>query len=135
MSSFHKIARFGAAGATLAVSTLVVGSAVATASSGFSVGNVATANPRLGVQNNVLAPGLSQTSVAWGNLPLANPDTTNGVSHYGFVTSGGGPLTQDPKEAFKTEPDKNAYLTMGGHHYPVSYTHLRAHETDSYLVC
>src|SRR5664279_2670251 len=21
------------------------------------------------------------------------------------------------------------------HHYPVSYTHLRAHETDSYLVC
>jgi len=34
-----------------------------------------------------------------------------------YVTSGGGPLTQDPKEAFKTEPDKNVYLVLGGHHY------------------
>jgi len=78
---------------------------------------VPLANPRVGVQNNVLAPGLSQTSVAWGNLPLANPDSAAGVTHYGYVTSGGGPLTQDRKEAFKTEPDKNVYLTLGGHHY------------------
>ena len=117
MSSFHKFALLGAAGATITVSALVAGQLAATASSGLSVGNVAFANPRLGVQNNVLAPGLSQTSVAWGNLPLANPDTANGVSHYGYVTSGGGPLTQDPKEAFKTEPDKNVYLVVGGHHY------------------
>ena len=117
MSSFHKFALLGAAGATITVSALVAGQLAATASSGLSVGNVALANPRLGVQNNVLAPGLSQTSVAWGNLPLANPDTPAGVTHYGYVTSGGGPLTQDPREAFKTEPDKNAYLTLGGHHY------------------
>jgi hypothetical protein len=117
MSSFHKFALLGAAGATITVSALVAGQLAATASSGLSVGNVALANPRLGVQNNVLAPGLSQTSVAWGNLPLANPDTANGVSHYGYVTSGGGPLTQDSKEAFKTEPDKNVYLVMAGHHY------------------
>ncbi|HEY8655004.1 MAG TPA: hypothetical protein VIL87_18200, partial [Dermatophilaceae bacterium] len=117
MSSFHKIARFGAAGATLAVSTLVVGSAVATASSGFSVGSVTSANPRAGVQDNVLGAGLAQTSVAWGNMPLANPDLAAGVTHYGYVTSTGGPLTQDPKEAFKTEPDKNVYLVLGGHHY------------------
>ena len=117
MSSFHKFALLGAAGATITVSALVAGQLAATASSGLSVGNVASANPRLGVQNNVLASGLSQTSVAWGNLPLANPDIAAGVTHYGYVTSGGGPLTQDPKEAFKTEPDKNVYLTMGGHHY------------------
>ena len=64
MSSFHKFALLGAAGATITVSALVAGQLAATASSGLSVGNVALANPRLGVQNNVLAPGLSQTSVA-----------------------------------------------------------------------
>jgi hypothetical protein len=117
MSSFHKFALLGAAGATITVSALVAGQLAATASSGLSVGDVVSANPRLGVQNNVLAPGLSQTSVAWGNLPLINPDSAAGVTHYGYVTSGGGPLTQDPREAFKTEPDKNVYLTMGGHHY------------------
>ena len=117
MSSFHKFTLFGAAGAALTVTALVAGSLAATASSGFSVGNVTSANPRLGVQNNVLGAGLAQTSVAWGNLPLANPDPAAGVTHYGYVTSGGGPLTQDPREAFKTEPDKNVYLTMGGHHY------------------
>ena len=117
MSSFHKFTLFGAAGAALTVTTLAAGSLAATASSGFSPGNVANANPRLGVQNNVLGAGLAQTSVAWGNLPLANPDLAAGVTHYGYVTSGGGPLTQDPKEAFKTEPDKNVYLAMGGHHY------------------
>jgi hypothetical protein len=117
MNSFHKFALLGTAGVTITVSALVAGQLAATASSGLSVGNVALANPRLGVQNNVLAPGLSQTSVAWGNLPLANPDPAAGVTHYGYVTSAGGPLTQDPREAFKTEPDKNVYLTLGGHHY------------------
>lgn len=117
MSSFHKFALLGAAGATITVSALVAGQLAATASSGLNVGNVSFASPRVGVQNNVLAPGLSQTSVAWGNLPLANPDSAAGVTHYGYVTSKGGPLTQDPKEAFKTEPDKNVYLTMGAHHY------------------
>ena len=77
------------------------------------------ANPRSGVQDNDLAGGLDETSVAWGQLPLTNPDTALGNTHYGYNTSnnGGSPLTQDPKEAFKTEPDKNVYLVFNGHHY------------------
>jgi hypothetical protein len=117
MSSFHKFALLGAAGATLTATALVAGTLAASASSGLGIGSVAMANPRFGVQNNVLAPGLSQTSVAWGSLPLANPDLAAGVTHYGYLTSRGGPLTQDPNEAFKTEPDKNVYLVLGGHHY------------------
>ena len=80
-------------------------------------GSVGSANPRSGVQDDVLAPGLRQTSVAWGALKVTNPDAANGVTHYGYNTSNGGPLTQDPHEAFKTEPDKNVYLVLGGHHY------------------
>jgi hypothetical protein len=90
----------------------------ATASSStWEAGSVSAAKPRFGVQDNVLAPGLTQTSVAWGALPLTNPDGASGVTRYGYNTSNGGPLTQDPKEAFKTEPDKNVYLTLGGHHF------------------
>jgi hypothetical protein len=55
--------------------------------------------------------------VAWGNLPLTNPDVANGVTHYGYNTLDGAPLTQTKNEARKTEPDKNVYLTFGGHHY------------------
>jgi len=73
------------------------------------------ANSAFGIQDNVLAAGLEQSPVAWGQLPLANPN--GGISHYGYNTSNGGPLTQDPKEAFKTEPDKNVYLTFGEKHY------------------
>jgi len=97
---------------------MVAGSVTATASSGLNVGSATSANPRFGVQNNVLAPGLAQTSVAWGTLPLANPDLGAGVTHYGYATKAvGGPLTQDPNEAYKTEPDKNVYLVMEGHHF------------------
>ncbi len=78
---------------------------------------VPSANPRAGIADNVLTPSATQTSVAWGSLPLANPDTANGITHYGYNTSNGGPLTQAPDEANKTEPDKNVYLTFGGHHY------------------
>jgi hypothetical protein len=73
------------------------------------------ANSPFGIQNNVLAAGLEQSPVAYGQLPLANPH--GGTTHYGYNTSDGGPLTQDPKEAFKTEPDKNVYLVFGGVHY------------------
>ena len=31
--------------------------------------------------------------------------------------------------------DTEKYLTVGLSYMTVSYTHLRAHETDSYLVC
>lgn len=96
---------------------LVAAAAPASAHNGFGIGSSPSANPRTGVEDNVLASGLDETSVAWGQLPLTNPDTTLGNTHYGYNTSKGGPLTQDPKEAFKTEPDKNVYLVLGGHHY------------------
>ncbi|MGY2877008.1 hypothetical protein ACVW00_004198 [Marmoricola sp. URHA0025 HA25] len=89
----------------------------ASATGGFHVFGVPDANPRFGVENNVLTPSASQTPAAWGSLALTNPDTANGVTHYGFNTSNGGPLTQAANEANKTEPDKNVYLTFGGKHY------------------
>ena len=52
----------------------------------------------------MLGAGLAQTSVAWGSLPLANPDVARGVTYYGYSTAAGGPLTQDAHEAAKTEP-------------------------------
>ena len=75
------------------------------------------ANPRSGIEDNVLTRSATETSVAWGNLPLTNPDTANGITHYGYNTSNGGPLTQAADEAQKTEPDKNVYLVFGDHHY------------------
>lgn len=75
------------------------------------------ANARVGSPGNVLLPGYTQSTVAWGQLPLTNADASLGITHYGYTTSNGGPLTQDPAEAFKTEPDKNVYLVLGGHHY------------------
>ncbi|WP_395659481.1 alkaline phosphatase PhoX [Nocardioides sp.] len=82
-----------------------------------SVADVPSANTRAGVADNVLTASATETAVAWGNLPLANPDTANGVTHYGYNTAVAGPLTQATDEARKTEPDKNVYLVMGGHHY------------------
>ena len=77
------------------------------------------ANVRSGVESNQLGAGLTATSVAWGGLRLTNPDETTGITHYGYNTSHtpGGPLTQAPNEAYKTEPDKNAYLVFNGQHY------------------
>lgn len=99
-----------AAGATLAAPP-------AFAHGRVHIENVPFANARFGVQNNVLTPSARQTSVAWGSLPLTNPDTANGVTHYGYNTSLGGPLTQAANEANKTEPDKNVYLVFNGKHY------------------
>lgn len=117
MNRLQKTTRLGVAGTALAGAVLAATSGSAVASSSFDVGSVDSANPRAGVQDNVLAPGLAQTSVAWGALPLANPDTASGVTHYGFITSPGAPLTQDAREAFKTEPDKNVYLVLAGRHF------------------
>ena len=102
-----------------AILSLVGPGGSASADNAFGGWGQPNANPRSGIQDNDLAGGLDETSVAWGQLPLTNPDTTLGNTHYGYNTSnnGGGPLTQDPKEAFKTEPDKNAYLIFNGHHY------------------
>lgn len=83
----------------------------------FHIAGVPAANPRVGIEGNVLTPSATQTSVAWGALPLVNPDTANGVTHYGYNTLAGGPLTQAANEARKTEPDKNVYLAFAGRHY------------------
>ena len=37
------------------------------------------------------------------------------------------------EEILRLKEDHHAIILA--HNYPVSYTHLRAHETDSYLVC
>lgn len=132
-------AKVGLAGALVAGAIAAVGSTSAQAQGGFSVVGVPAANPRTGVENNVLTPSATQTSVAWGNLPLTNPDTANGVTRYGYNTLDGAPLTQSANEAHKTEPDKNVYLTFAGHHYlyqgheigPRGYvTRINLDETD-----
>ncbi len=109
-----------AAGLGLAVATsisAVSAPAVADWRSTIAAGVTPDANARVGVQDNRLISGLDENPVAWGALRLGNADTAGGITHYGYNTSNGGPLTQDPKEAFKTEPDKNVYLAVGGHHY------------------
>ena len=117
MKRSSKAGLLGAAGASVAAVTLLAGGGNAVAHDAFAAGAEPAANPRVGIQDNVLVSGLRQDPVAWGQLPLTNPDAALGTTHYGYNTSGGGPLTQNPKEAFKTEPDKNAYLVFGGHHY------------------
>ena len=135
-STFSKVAL---AGAVIASTVTAAGMSAAHADSDPHVVGVPSANPKFGVQNNVLTPSATQTSVAWGNLPLVNPDVANGVTHYGYNTLGGGPLTQARDEAHKTEPDKNVYLTFGGKHYlyqghelgPRGYvTRINLDETD-----
>ncbi|HET7397015.1 MAG TPA: alkaline phosphatase PhoX [Intrasporangium sp.] len=126
--------------ATMATAAVfAAASAPAEADNSFRVVGVPYANPAMGVQNNVVTPSATQTSVAWGNLPLANPDTVNGVTHYGYNTLDGAPLTQTKNEARKTEPDKNVYLVLGGKHYlyqghetgPRGYvTRINLDETD-----
>ncbi|MHA3836031.1 alkaline phosphatase PhoX [Terrabacter sp. AAH1] len=133
------IAKAGLVGTLAAASAFALGGTSAGAHDGLPVVNVPHANPKFGVQNNVLTPSASQTSVAWGNLPLTNPDTANGVTHYGYNTLDGAPLTQTKNEAHKTEPDKNVYLVLGAKHYlyqgheigPRGYvTRINLDETD-----
>lgn len=103
--------------AAVAGSACALAVGAAHASGGLHVDPVAAANPRIGVENNVLTASAHQTSLAWGSLELTNPDTANGITHYGYNTANGGPLTQAANEANKTEPDKNVYLVFGNHHY------------------
>ena len=118
MAVVNRYGVLGAAGLGVVLAlSLVGGSQAAVPDTSFAGKGVPQANPRAGVQDNVLARPLRETSVAWGQLPLTNPDSSLGNTHYGYNTSNGGPLTQDPKEAFKTEPDKNVYLRFGTHHY------------------
>lgn len=111
---YTKIGVTTAVGLGLGLAVLTAATLPATATPDTPKAGVA-ANSAFGIQNNVLAAGLEQSPVAYGQLPLTNPN--GGISHYGYNTSNGGPLTQDAKEAFKTEPDKNVYLNFGGKHY------------------
>ncbi|KRF46494.1 alkaline phosphatase PhoX [Terrabacter sp. Soil810] len=133
------IVKAGLVGTLAAAAAFALGGSSADAHGGLPVVNVPHANPRFGVQNDVLTPSATQTSVAWGNLPMTNPDTANGVTHYGYNTLDGAPLTQTKNEAHKTEPDKNVYLVLGGKHYlyqgheigPRGYvTRINLDETD-----
>ena len=133
------IVKAGLVGTLAAAAAFALGGSAADAHGGLPVVNVPHANPKFGIQNNVLTPSATQTSVAWGNLPLTNPDTANGVTHYGYNTLDGAPLTQTTNEAHKTEPDKNVYLVLGGKHYlyqgheigPRGYvTRINLDETD-----
>jgi hypothetical protein len=117
-----KVRKYGVAGAAgisavAAVSLFAGGATPAIADESFARGIPFAANPRDGVRDNVLAANLRERAAAWGQLPLQNPDTGLGNTYYGYNTSNGGPLAQNPKEAFKTEPDKNVYLVLNGHHY------------------
>ncbi|EWT02195.1 phosphatase [Intrasporangium oryzae NRRL B-24470] len=133
------LTKAGLVGTLAAAVAFALASAPAQADDGFRVVGVPSANPRFGVQNNVLTASATQTSVAWGALPLTNPDVANGVTHYGYNTLDGAPLTQSANEAHKTEPDKNVYLVFGGKHYlyqgheigPRGYvTRINLDETD-----
>jgi len=130
--------KLGALGLATGVTCLLaIGSA--TADAGLHLIDVPHANPRFGVEGNVLTPSAQEVPAAWGSLPLTNPDTANGVTHYGYNTANGGPLTQASNEANKTEPDKNVYLVFNGKHYlyqgheggPRGYvTRINLDETD-----
>ena len=118
MNSRTKFGLAGAAGISLAVvAALLPGTASAGPGNPFTDGTQPAANPRSGVQEDALISSLDQTSVAWGHLPLVDADPAKGITHYGYDTANKGPLTQDPNEAFKTEPDKNVYLVFNGRHY------------------
>ena len=119
MKTAKKYGLLGAAGLSLAtVAAMLPGAASASAPSPFTEGDRPAANPRVGIQDNVLISSLHQSPVAWGQLPLTNPDVAAGIDRYGYRTQAPGqPLTQDPNETNKTEPDKNVYLTFGGNHY------------------
>ena len=68
-----------AVGATAALGLgLLAGPGSASADDGFADWGQPSANPRDGVEDNVLAGNLRESSVAWGQLPLTNPDTQPG---------------------------------------------------------
>ncbi|MCU1668401.1 MAG: phosphatase-like protein [Blastococcus sp.] len=119
MDPKKKYGVLGAAGISLvAVMATLPGSASASPPSPFTEGSSPAANPRVGIQDNGLISSLDESPVAWGQLPLTNPDTTAGFDRYGYRSlTPGQPLTQAPDEGNKTEPDKNVYLIFQGKHY------------------
>src|SRR5437762_1021648 len=64
-----------------------------------TINGVTSANPREGVQPNVLDPGLVLQRVAIGTDPLENPSGV--ITNFGLLSDG-----------TKTEPDENTYLVL-----------------------
>jgi Bacterial protein of unknown function (DUF839) len=79
------------------------------------------AQPRIAgtTSGNNLSPELIETEVARGSIPLENASADGVVAYYGYLNDGDPLLPVDfasPKEAQKTEPDKNTYLVLKGQH-------------------
>lgn len=119
MNTAKKYGLLGAAGLSLVtVAAMLPGSASASAPSPFTQGARPSANPRVGIQDNALISSLDESPVAWGQLPVTNPDSAAGIDRYGYRTQAPGqPLTQAANETSKTEPDKNVYLNFQGRHF------------------
>ena len=106
--------------AVLAVATAMIASAGATTSGSLSLTSVPTANTRSAgyAPASKLSPQLRQLAVAQGSTALENPSAL--TSYYGYdndVLNAAGqpqmvPTPANPKEAKKTEPDKNTYLVV-----------------------
>src|SRR5680860_67185 len=62
---------------------------------------------------------------------IADDLTATAVSSYGNMASQTPHIDQLAREGTRYTRTYSQYPVCG----PVSYTHLRAHETDSYLVC
>src|SRR5680860_711477 len=68
---------------------------------------------------------------------LASRRSTRASPHGDRCARPAGRCLANPRPAFEPAPRvaPDARRTLGRRSGPVSYTHLRAHETDSYLVC
>ena len=105
MNVVKKYGVLGAVGiSVVAVAALVPGSASATPGSPFTGGDQPAANPRVGVQDNVLISSLDESSVAWGQLPLTNPDTAAGFDRYGYRTATPGRSRSPRRRTRPTRP-------------------------------
>ncbi len=106
--------------AVLAVATAMIATAGATLPATLSLTSVQSASTRSAgyAPSSKLSPELEQVVVAQGSTPVENPTTL--TSYYGYdndVLNVAGqpqmvPTPANPKEAHKTEPDKNTYLVF-----------------------
>jgi len=111
------VAGLTAVGAVTALTFVAANAATAHNDSPF-LASVDTANTKASgvVKPAALSPQLAQQLVATGSMPLVNG--TAALPFYGY--RGDGPMVPAPgtfTEASKTEPDKNTYLVLNGHHY------------------
>ena len=91
---------------------MLPGSASATAPSPFTEGDRPAANPRFGDPGQRAHQQPAPDPGRLGSAAADQPRRRQRGHHYGYNTLDGAPLTQDPNEAHKTEPDKNVYLVL-----------------------